>query len=280
MTRTTGNPKQEGTMDRLKDGMKWMWSLGDYGAVAQRLMPYAEALVEAVGICPGMTVLDVAAGDGNFAIAAARGGAAVTASDLTPRMVALGRARSEAEGFAIAWQEADAEELPFGADRFDVVASVFGAMFAPRPERMAAELFRVVRPGGIVAMANYASRGFLGQFSALMTQYGPPAPTALPSPFLWGDADEVRQRFAGLASVIEVEERTLTFAFDSVEQGLEFWERTNPPLIALRSIAPPETYRALWEQAARLLAELNRADNGRLVLDSEYVQVIARKSAS
>jgi SAM-dependent methyltransferase len=222
-------------------------------------------------------VLDVAAGDGNFAIAAARRGAAVSASDLTPQMVALGRARSEAEGLAIAWQAADAEELPFDEDRFDIVASVFGAMFAPRPERVAAELFRVVRPGGIVAMANYASRGFLGRFSELLTQYGPPAPTPLPSPFEWGDADVVRQRFAGMAAAIEVKERTLTFTFDSVAQGLEFWERTNPPLIALRSMLPPETYRALREQATYLLHELNRADDGRLILDSEYLQVIARK---
>jgi SAM-dependent methyltransferase len=266
-------------MDKLKDGMKWMWSLGEYGALAQHLMPYSEALVDAIGISPGMTVLDVAAGDGNFAIAAARRGAAVIASDLTPQMVALGRTRSEAEGLAIMWREADAEELPYDTGQFDVAASVFGAMFAPRPERVAAELFRVVRPGGVVAMANYASRGFLGRFSELLVQYGPTAPIPLPSPFQWGDANVVRQRFAGLASAIEVQERTLTFAFDSVERGLAFWERTNPPLIALRSMLPPETYRALIEQATHLFAELNRADDGRLILDSAYAQIIARKNA-
>lgn len=266
-------------MERLKDGMKWLWSLGDYGALARHLMPCAEALADAIGIRPGMAVLDVAAGDGNFAIAAARRGAAVTASDLTPRMVELGRARSEAEGLTIAWREADAEELPFDADHFDVVASVFGAMFAPQPERVAAELFRVARPGGIVAMANYASEGFLGRFAALITRYAPPAPMPLPSPFQWGDAETVRQRLGGLASVVAVEERTVAFAFDSVEQGLEFWERTNPPLIALKSMSPPETYRALLDETADLLADLNRAEDGRLVLDSAYIQVVARKQA-
>ena len=267
-------------MDRhrqLKEGVKWMWSLGDYDAVAARLLPYAESLAEAAEIRRGMTVLDVAAGNGNFAIAAARRGATVMASDLTPRMVALGRARSAAAGFAIAWQEADAEALPFATNQFDVVASVFGAMFAPQPECVAAEVFRVVRPGGLVVMANYAEDGFLGRFSALITQYAPPAPTALPSPFRWGDADAVRQLFQGRASSIEIRRRTLTFTFDSVAQGQEFWERTNGPLIALRSIIAPETYRILMAQVAALLVDANRADDGRLLLDSAYLEVIARK---
>lgn len=264
---------------QLKAGMKWMWALGDYREVAERLFPCAQMLAEAMDIRAGMRVLDVAAGNGNFAIAAARRGAAVTASDLTPRMVELGRARSEAEGLTIAWQEADAEALPFDTDCFDVAASVFGAMFAPQPERVAAELFRVARPGGLVAMANYASEGFLGRFAALIAGYAPPAPAPLPSPFLWGDADEVQRRFAEFAASVAVEHRTLTFAFPTVEAGLAFWERTNGPLIALRSMAPPEKYRALAAQTADLLAELNRANDGRLILDSAFLQVIARKPA-
>ncbi len=264
---------------RLKDGVKWMWSLGDYGEVAERLLPCAEALVEAIGIHRGTTVLDVAAGNGNFALAAARTGAAVTASDLTPHMVALGRARSEAEGLTIEWREADAEQLPFDANQFDVVASVFGAMFTPDPACVATELFRVARPDGIVAMANYAPGGFLAQFAELITRYAPPAPTALPSPFRWGDADEVHHRFGEWAASLPIETRTLTFAFESVAQGLAFWERTNGPMIALRSLIPPETYRAMTVEATHLLTNLNRADDGRLLLESGYLQVIARKKA-
>ena len=263
----------------LKEGMKWIWSLGDYDAVAQRLLPCAEALADAVDIRPGVAVLDVAAGNGNFALAAARHGAVVTASDLTPHMVALGRARSEAAGLAVAWQEADAEALPFDADGFDVVASVFGAMFAPRPERAAAELFRVARPGGVVAMANYAPDGFLGRFSTLITRYAPPAPAPLPSPFLWGDADTLRERFRGLAASDAVERHTLILTFDSLAQGLDFWERTNGALIALRGMLPPDTYRALLAEAADLLEALNRTDDDRLILDSAYLEVIARKPA-
>ena len=124
---------------RMKEATKWMWGLGDYREVATHLEPHAQALAHRADVRPGMEVLDVAAGNGNFAIAAAERGARVT----------------EAAALGIQWQEADAEELPFANDRFDVVASVFGAMFAPRPERVAAELFPVARPDGVVAMANY-----------------------------------------------------------------------------------------------------------------------------
>jgi 2-polyprenyl-6-hydroxyphenyl methylase/3-demethylubiquinone-9 3-methyltransferase len=237
-------------------------------------------LVTAVDIRPGMTVLDVAAGNGNFAIVAARRGAAVIASDLTPRMVELGRMRSDAEGLAIEWREADAEELPFDTDRFDVVASVFGAMFAPQPERVAAELFRVAKPGGCVAMANYAPVGFLEQFAERIARYAPPPPAALPSPFAWGDPDEARRRFEKYASAVEIVLRTLTFTFDSVEQGMEFWERTNAALIALRHIVPAETYRAALADTATLLTDVGRADGGQLAVDSAYIQIFAHKKSS
>jgi ubiquinone/menaquinone biosynthesis C-methylase UbiE len=147
-------------LDKLKEGMRWMWSLGDYPRLAKVLEPHAEALARACRIRPGATVLDVAAGNGNFAVAAARRGAIVTASDLTPRMVELGRTRSAAGGWHIEWAEADAEQLPFGDASYDLVASVFGAMFAPRPHLVASQLFRVVKPGGLVAMANYGLAGF------------------------------------------------------------------------------------------------------------------------
>jgi ubiquinone/menaquinone biosynthesis C-methylase UbiE len=264
---------------RMKDAVKWMWSLGDYGELARWLEPCAETLAAACGIPPGSEVLDVAAGNGNFAVAAARRGAAVTACDLTPRMVALGRERSQAEGLAVEWLEADAEDLPFPDDRFEVVASVFGAMFAPNTGRVAAELFRVARPGGRVAMANYADGGFLGRIGELFTEYGPPRPAGVASPFAWGDPDEVRRRFQGLASSIEVDPRILRFVFDSPEEGWAFWERTNPPLIALRTMLPEEAYRELRARGARLMRELNQADDGRLVLESGYALVLATKQA-
>src|ERR1700726_5233398 len=128
-----------------------MWSLGDYRDLARYLQPHAETLAAAADIRPGMDVLDVAAGNGNFAIAAAERGAHVTASDFSPKMIELGRARTAAEGIDIDWQEADAEQLAFPDAHKEVGAGAFAAMFAPRPERVAAELFRVVKPGGLVA---------------------------------------------------------------------------------------------------------------------------------
>jgi SAM-dependent methyltransferase len=266
--------------DRLKQATAWMWALGDYPQLARHLQPHAELLAAAAEIRPGMEVLDVAAGDGNFAIAAARRGARVIASDLTPRMIELGRARTEAEGLSVEWQQADAEQLPFVDDQFDVVASVFGAMFAPRPERVADELFRVVKPGGQVAMANYTKAGFLGSFADLMASFSaaPPTGIELPSPFAWGDPEEVRRRFGGKASSLRLERRTVSFSFASPEDGWNFWERTNPPLMALKAMVPPERFHELVERGQRLMRELNAAADGGLVLDSEYLSVIAVKA--
>jgi SAM-dependent methyltransferase len=263
---------------RMKEAIKWMWSLGDYREVALYLLPHAEALVDACAIAAGMEVLDVAAGNGNFAVLAARAGGTVTATDLTPRMIQLGRARSSDENLAVEWLEADAEELPFPDGSFDVVASVFGAMFAPHPDRVAAELFRVARPGGVVAMANYGSDGFLRAMADLLGSFSPSGPVDAPSPFLWGDADIVRDRFAGWASSIEFEERTVRFEFPTVQEGWAFWQRTNPPLIALGKMLPEDSYARVTEEGARLVRGLNSAAGARLVLDSSSLLVRAMKS--
>src|SRR4029077_4011524 len=210
-------------MDKLKEGARWMWSLGDYSRLAKVLEPHSEALAEACAIRRGTRVLDVAAGDGNFALAASRRGAIVTASDLTPHMVELGRARSSAAGAQIEWAEADAEQLPFADGGYDVVASVFGAMFAPQPERVASEMFRVAKPGGVVAMANYSPGGFLGRVSDLIGSYSPRPASPRPSPFLWGDERVARDRLASHAASIEVTHKRLAFESESVDGLLQFW---------------------------------------------------------
>jgi SAM-dependent methyltransferase len=238
-----------------------MWSLGDYTQVSPLLEACAQRLAEACTITPGMPVLDVAAGDGNFALAAARLGAHVTASDYSPRMLELGRVRSEGAG--IEWIEADAENLPFPDGHFEVVASVFGAMFAPRPDVVAGELFRVCRPGGLVAMANYGWGGFLGEYAKLLGRYSNPAPVPLPPPFEWGDPAIVRKRFDGLAASVEIHEETLRFT-----AGFNFWERTNGPTIALRQMLPPDRYAEFRREAEKLMSAPE--------LTSAYVAVLAR----
>lgn len=252
-----------------------MWSLGDYTAVALRLEPYARNLADACGIEPGASVLDVAAGNGNFAVAAAERGAVVTACDTSPRMLELGLARTA--GLAIDWRDGDAEELPFPDRSFDIVASVFGAMFAPRPVLVARELFRVCRRGGLVAMANYEPDGFLWEISNLLAKYTTRLAFELPSPFDWGDAATVRRRFDGLAAEIDFHERLLTMGFDSVESGVAAWERTNGPTIALRMRVGPDQYAEFQRDLAALMAALNRSSSGRLELTNRYLEVLARK---
>jgi ubiquinone/menaquinone biosynthesis C-methylase UbiE len=257
--------------------MRWMWSLGDYSLLAEVLEPHAEALAGACEIRPGALVLDVGAGNGNFAIAASRRGAVVTASDLTPRMVALGQARSAICGLDIDWAEADAEQLPFTDGGYDIVASVFGAMFAPRPELVASELFRVTRPGGLVAMANYSPGGYLGRLFDLIASFSARPASDLPSPFLWGDENEVRRRFNGLAASVEVSHRQLWFESSSVESFLEFWAETNAPQNAMKALMTPEKYRSVIAANRALVEELNESTGEHVKLSSPYILVLARK---
>jgi ubiquinone/menaquinone biosynthesis C-methylase UbiE len=261
----------------VKDSQKRMWSLGDYRELARPFEPAAVALVEACGVGPGMEVLEVAAGTGNLAVAAARRGARVVASDLTPRMVELGRERSAAEGLDIEWREADAEDLPFEDGRFAVAASTFGAQFAPRPQVAAAELFRVVRSGGTVGMANWTPQGYLGRQIDIASGYAPAPPGEIPSPLAWGEPEVVRERLAGLAGSVELQPRMVPTRFDSKQAAREFQERYNGPLIALRNTLPPERYGALMTQLEELVDQFNRATDGTVAIDVEYLLVVARK---
>src|SRR3954453_15175156 len=178
---------------QLKERMKDFWALGKYPEVAKRFVPAADALVAACDIGPGDRVLDVAAGDGNVAVAAARTGARVTASDFAPSLLAAGRARTEAQGLDIRWDEDHAGALPYADGAFDAVTSAFGLMFAPRPEVAIAEAFRVVRPGGVVGLTAWTPDGFPGQITALMGEYLP-VPMGNDRPIDWGIETTVRRR--------------------------------------------------------------------------------------
>jgi SAM-dependent methyltransferase len=272
------NPPPSEALARLKAATRWMWAQGDYPAVALLLEPYARQLADACNVPAGAEVLDVAAGTGNFAIAAAEHGARVTACDMTPRMIEVGRARAEDAGLRIAWVEGDAEALPFPDSGFDLVASVFGAMFAAQPDLVVSELFRVCRAGGTVAMANYSRGGFLGGMAALFERYSNRRLAVdLPSPFDWGEEDVVRMRFGPHASSIDIEPGTITWMFDSVDAAFEFWERTNAPTIALRMTVEPEQYAAFQRDARQLMHDLNSATGEGTELKSSYLNVLATR---
>src|ERR687894_783822 len=179
---------------QMKETAATLWGLGEYEKIARIILPASRSLIDACAISAGQEVLDVAAGNGNLALLAAEEGADVVACDIAPAQVELGRARTEAEGVDVEWVEADAEELPFEDDRFDCAASVFGAMFAPRPEVAAREMFRVVKPGGTVGMANWGSFGMQGEVFEVLMSYGPPPPEGVPAPREWGDEEIARQR--------------------------------------------------------------------------------------
>ena len=170
----------------LKTRLKETWKAGDFGQIAKFLEREAEKFVARRNIKPGMRVLDVACGTGNVSIPAAKAGAIVTGVDIAPNLVEQARKRAESEGIKARFDEGDAEELPYGKGEFDLVLSMYGAMFAPRPEMVASELVRVCSPGGQIVMANWTPRGFVGQMFKIGTTYTPPPP-GMPPPVLWGD---------------------------------------------------------------------------------------------
>ena len=196
----------------------------------------------------------------------------MVASDWAPKMVDRGRARTEADGLEIEWAVADAEGLPFDDASFDAVLSVFGAQFAPRPERVAAELFRVLRPGGTVGMANWGTRGFQGEFFATLREYRPPEPEGIPNSMLWGDEAIIRERFEGLAGAVSVEPRIFLWEFDSPAGMFELVQRSG------RRMELAEERRAeLVADLGAVVERHNTATDGSLRIEAEYSLVVARK---
>jgi ubiquinone/menaquinone biosynthesis C-methylase UbiE len=261
----------------FKQVARMLWSLGNYEEIAKNGEPAARELVDACKARPGVGLLDVAAGNGNVAIAAAWRGASVVASDLTPAMVELGRQRSIDEGVEIEWLEADAEELPFENDRFDIVTSAFGAMFAPRPEVVASELFRVTRSRGTVGMVNWTAPGFMGRVMQEMEPFAPPRPPEVPSPLSWGDPDVLEQRFSPYSSAVATERKQNRFAFASEAQILNFFEANLGPLVAMKSMLPGDKYDEMTAALKGVVAEFNHGE-GDVIIDAEYLLVTAEKS--
>jgi ubiquinone/menaquinone biosynthesis C-methylase UbiE len=261
-------------VEQIKQRQRAIWSLGDYSTLSKSLWPASVELCEACAVSAGQEVLDVAAGDGNFARACASVGAGVVASDISPVMVERGRERARAEGYEIEWVEADAEELPFEDERFDCVGSVFGAMIAPRPKIVANELFRVVRPGGTVGMTAWRPESFVPRLGQVSRSYVPP-PADQPLADEWADDATARSRFEGLAATIEFETRTLVWEAESPEAFVAEQGESAPPWVAAKQAMPPEQYAAMVAEVVELARSMG--GDGPVSIENEYVMIIARK---
>jgi len=260
----------------LKELQKFIWSQGDFERVAAETAAVAEALVEAAGVAAGERVLDVAAGTGNVAVAAAALGARVVASDLTPKMVEIGRRRTH--GMSIEWIEADAEALPFADSTFDRVLTSFGAMFAPRPAVTARELFRVVRPGGTVAMANLTPDSFPGRSFDVQARMLA-LPDDAPRPMLWGVEAVARERLGPYAADLRIERRAMVMVHPSVDAMLEFQQRNVGPVVAARMVLG-DRFEALAAELRAVMSELNCATDGTLRIESPYLLIVASAPGS
>lgn len=261
--------------DPLTARVRATWTSGDFGRIARAYELGAAQFVTRLGLEPGERVIDVATGTGNLAIPAARTGALVTGVDIAPNLVTQAKSRAAAEGLAMRLEVGDAEALAFGDDEFDVAASMFGAMFAARPERVASELLRVVRPGGRIVMANWTPTSFIGEMLKVTSRYAPPA-AGIPSPLLWGTEECVRERLGdGLESLL-MTRRLMTFEFALDPAGVvnEYLQWYGPTLRAWASL--DETgKRALRRELEALWSDHNRADDGTTRVQSEYLEVVA-----
>ena len=262
--------------DDLKRRAAKVWGLGDYPKIAATIIGAARSLVDACAISAGQEVLDVAAGTGNLALLAAEEGADVVASDLSPGQIALGRARTEAEGVDVEWVEADVEDLPFEDDRFDCAASVFGMMFAPRPEVAAREMFRVVKPGGTVGIAAWGHYGSQADVFDALNRFAPPPPAGLPEPRDWGEEEHARARLEPLASSLVLERRKMHWEVDSFEQMWETFQSAGPGAAAREALSA-ETMDEAKRAVHDVVDRWNLADDGRVVLEPEYLEIVARK---
>jgi SAM-dependent methyltransferase len=269
---------QSGTdLDALKSRLKATWMAGDFGLIARSYETGAVEFVGRLGLAPGTRVLDVACGTGNLALPAARAGAVVTGVDIATNLLEQARARAAAEGLPAKFVEGDAEKLPYPDASFDAVISMFGVMFAPRPELAAAELLRVCRPGGRIALANWTPGGFVGQMFKTIAGHVPP-PAGVPSPLQWGDEGKVRERLGGGTTGLRATPRQIAFAFPlGPSEVVEFWRvyygPTNRAFEALA--ADPARQGALRADLERLWSEHNQASGGSTRVESEYLEVIA-----
>jgi SAM-dependent methyltransferase len=261
----------------VKERMKASWMAGDFGRIAKFTEQAAVDFADRLPLGPGMQVLDVACGTGNLTLPAARKGAALTGVDIAPNLLEQAGQRADALGLKIEFREGDAEQLVFPDAAFDAVISMFGAMFAPRPELVARELVRVCRPDGFIAMANWTLEGFVGKTFALMSRHVPPPP-GVPAPVLWGNEEVVRERFARFGRQVQTSRQNMEIRYPFDSRGtVEFFRRYFGPTQMAFSRLDAAGQAALAGDLEKLWNENNRGTADESVVTAEYLEVRVTK---
>ena len=264
-------------MESLKTRLRAMWMAGNFAEIAKYTAAGAEEFIARLALEPGARVLDVACGSGNLSVPAARAGAVVVGVDIAANLLEQARARAAAEGLTIQFDEGDAEALPYPDASFDVVVSMFGAMFAPRPPLVAAELLRVCRPGGRIALASWTPGGFIGQMFKTTGRHVPPPPN-MPSPVLWGDEETVRERLREGVSGLELTRRAVVFDYPfPPAEVVEFFRLYYGPTQRAFDALDEAGQAALRRDLEQLWSEHNRAADAATRVEAEYLEVVATR---
>jgi SAM-dependent methyltransferase len=265
----------------VKARQKATWESGDFGEVAKFTMPSAEEFMARIPLRPGMRVLDAACGTGNLAVLAARRGCQVSGLDIATNLLAQARARASRETLSIEFTEGDAEAMPYEDDSFDAVVSMYGVMFAPRPELIAHELCRVTRPGGLIALANWTPGGFIGKMFAVFARHLPP-PAGIPSPLLWGDEAVVRDRFNGAIRYLRLTRRIARMCFPFDPAGtVEFFRRYYGPTQRAFETLDPVSRAKLRHDLVELETRHNVSSSpNETDTPSEYLEIHAHRALS
>jgi ubiquinone/menaquinone biosynthesis C-methylase UbiE len=260
----------------LKTRQHAAWSSGDYAIVGTTLQIVGEELCEALDIRPGQKVLDVAAGNGNATLAAARRWCDVVSTDYVPNLLERGQLRAKAEGLPVEFKVADAEALPFADAAFDIVVSTFGVMFTPDQDKAATELLRVCKSGGKIGLANWTPEGFIGQLFKTLGKYLPP-PAGAKSPALWGTPSRITEMFGARATSIKAERRHFTFRYRSPEHFLEIFRNYYGPMLKAFAALDEANRQGLRHDLLALIGRMNAAADGTMIVPGEYLEIVITK---
>ncbi len=270
-TATTQQPTPD--FEALKTRQHGAWSSGDYAVVGTTLQIVGEELCEALDLRGGQRVLDVAAGNGNATLAAARRWCNVVSTDYVGALLERGRMRANADGLSVEFREADAEALPFDDASFDAVLSTYGVMFTPNQDRAAAELIRVCKHGGKIGLANWTPDGFIGQLFKTLGKHLPP-PAGARSPALWGTEARIKEMFGPSASHIRAERRNFVFRYRSPEHFVEIFKTYYGPVLKAFAALDATKQDALKQDMLALIKSMNRSGDSTMVVPSEYLEII------